>query len=143
MMFDLAIIRSYDVGIMKKTGAKIDTNYFKKKLEQELATLEAELKSVGHINPDNPRDWEASSGDVDINASDPADIADNIENYESNTAILKQLEAQHANVKRALEKIDKGTYGICEISGEAIEKARLEANPSARTCLAHKDSPVY
>lgn len=135
--------RPYDGFTMKKTGSQIDTAYFKKKLETELATLETELKSVGHINPDNPKDWEASSGDVDVNASDPADIADNIESYESNTAILKQLETQYANVKRALEKIEKGTYGICEVSGKPIEKARLEANPSARTCLAHKDSQVY
>ncbi|PJE74519.1 MAG: hypothetical protein COV01_00600 [Candidatus Taylorbacteria bacterium CG10_big_fil_rev_8_21_14_0_10_41_48] len=121
----------------------IDTSYFKEKLETELATLETELKSVGHINPDNPKDWEASSGDVDINASDSADIADNIENYESNTAILKQLETQHSGVKLALEKIAQGTYGICEVGGEVIEKTRLEANPSARTCLTHKDTGVY
>ena len=30
-----------------------------------------------------------------------------------------------------------GTYGSCEISGEAIEVERLEANPAARTCKAH------
>lgn len=121
---------------MKKTTA-IDTKYFKTKLEKELKTLETELKSVGHKNPNNPRDWEASSGEVDINASDAADIADNIESYESNTAILKPLETQYNDVKSALEKIKKGTYGICEVGGEPIEPARLEANPAAKTCVAH------
>lgn len=120
-----------------KTNTRIDTKYFKAKLEKELETLETELKSVGHINPSNPKDWEPSSGDVDVNASDSADIADNIESYESNTAILKPLEKQYNDVKLALEKIKKGTYGICEISGEPIEKERLEANPSARTSIAH------
>lgn len=120
-----------------KKQTKIDTGIFKTKLEKELATLEAELKSVGHKNPNNPKDWEASSGDVDINASDSADIADNIESYESNTAILKPLEIQYNDVKLALEKIKKGTYGICEVGGEEIEKARLEANPAAKTCVAH------
>jgi len=119
-----------------------NTEHFKKLLQKELATLETELKSVGHINPDNPKDWEPSSGEVDVNASDSADIADNIESYESNTAILKQLEAQYNDVKRALDKIEKGIYGICEISGEPIEAERLEANPAARTSLAHKDQPV-
>jgi DnaK suppressor protein len=136
----------YDGGTMKRKEVKatqMDTTYFKKKLEAELATLETELKSVGHINPDNPKDWEPSSGDVDVNASDAADIADNIGNYESNTAILKQLEAQHMGVKLALDKIKKGTYGICEKGGEPIEVARLEANPSARTCLLHKSTEVY
>ncbi len=120
-----------------KKNTTIDTTYFKAKLEKELKTLETELKSVGHINPNNPADWEPSSGEVDINASDAADIADNIESYESNTAILKPLEKQYNDVKLALDKIKKGTYGICEVSGEPIEKERLEANPAARTSLAH------
>lgn len=38
--------------------------------------------------------------------------------------ILRQIE-------RALEKIDEGTYGICDISGEEIPKARLDAVPYA------------
>ena len=38
--------------------------------------------------------------------------------------ILKQIE-------RALEKIKEGTYGICDISGKEIPKARLEAIPYA------------
>lgn len=123
-------------------NTNLDIQHFKGLLEKELSTLETELKSVGHINPDNPKDWEPSSGEVDVNASDSADIADNIESYESNTAILKQLENQYNDVKLALEKIGKGTYGICEISGEPIEKERLEANPAARTSVAHKNQSV-
>lgn len=123
-----------------KKETHIDTKKFKEKLEKELKTLETELASVGHKNPNNPKDWEASSGEVDVNASDPADIADNIESYESNTAILKQLETQYNDVKSALEKIKKGTYGICEVGGEPIEPKRLEANPAAKTCVAHMKS---
>jgi RNA polymerase-binding transcription factor DksA len=123
-------------------ASKLNTEHFKQLLQKELSTLETELRSVGHINPDNPKDWEPSSGEVDVNASDSADIADNIESYESNTAVLKQLETQYNDVKRALDKIEKGTYGICEISGDPIEAARLEANPAARTNLAHKNEHV-
>ena len=120
-------------------NTQINTEHFKSILTKELAALETDLKSVGHVNPNNPKDWEASSGEVDINASDSADIADNIESYESNTAVLKQLETQYNDVKDALDKIAKGTYGICEVSAHPIEKERLEANPSARTCIAHKN----
>jgi len=125
-----------------KNNNQMDTKHFKETLENELKTLQKELESVGHINPDNPKDWEASSGDVDVNASDSADIADNIEGYESNTAILKQLERQYNDVKRALKKIDAGTYGICEVSGQPIELDRLEANPSARTCKEHMNTEL-
>lgn len=122
-----------------KKQTTIDTEYFKKKLEKELKTLDTELKSVGHKNPSNPKDWEPGTTDVDVEASDLADTADNIENYELNTAILKPLEKQYNDVKLALDKIRKGAYGVCEIGKEPIEQERLEANPAARTCLKHKD----
>lgn len=118
---------------------KIDIKQLKTLLEKELKTLETELKTVGRKNPSNPKDWEPEATDMDINASDEADIADNIENYESNTAVLKQLEAQYNSVKLALEKIKTGKYGICEVGEEQIETERLSANPSARTCLLHKN----
>jgi RNA polymerase-binding transcription factor DksA len=121
----------------------LDIPYFKKRLETELKTLETELKSVGHRNPSNTKDWEASSGEVDINASDSADIADNIESYESNTAILKPLEIQYNDVKLALEKIKNNKYGVCEVSGKPIEVERLEANPAARTNIKHKEDKIY
>lgn len=38
--------------------------------------------------------------------------------------ILKQID-------RALEKINEGTYGMCDITGKPIAKARLEAIPYA------------
>lgn len=34
-------------------------------------------------------------------------------------------------IERALEKIDENTYGICDITGKEISKARLEAVPYA------------
>jgi DnaK suppressor protein len=36
-------------------------------------------------------------------------------------------------VEKALEKIEEGTYGICEETGEPIDKARLEVYPEATT----------
>ncbi len=38
-------------------------------------------------------------------------------------------------IERALEKITEGTYGVCDISGEEIPKARLEAMPYASTTV--------
>jgi RNA polymerase-binding transcription factor DksA len=109
---------------------------FKNKLEAEKEKLEAELSTVGRINPDNPNDWEAVPQDTNRD-TDPNDRADNMEEYENNTAILKELETQLIDVKDALEKIEKGTYGKCEVDGEDIEIERLEANPAARTRKAN------
>ena len=120
----------------------MDTAHFKQKLDEELALLTAELKRIGRVNPENPADWEPIPGDVDALASDANERADNIEEYEANSAVLKELEARYNNVKRALQKIADGTYGVCEISGEPIEPERLEANPAARTCEKHLNEPL-
>lgn len=116
---------------------KIDTEKFKGKLQEEVARLEKDLSTIGRINPDNPQDWEAVPGDVNEHAADPNKRADNIEEFEARTATLKELEISLKETKDALGRIEKGTYGVCEVSGEQIEEDRLEANPSARTCKKH------
>ncbi len=117
---------------------KKDTEYFKKKLEKEKKVLEDELTTVGQSsNPKNPLGWEASSKDVEVDSADENELADKMEQLEDNEGILQQLEKQLKDVNDALAKIEKGTYGICEISGEPIEKERLDANPAARTSIKH------
>jgi RNA polymerase-binding transcription factor DksA len=115
----------------------IDTEHFKTKLGKELSLLEEELSTVGRRNPSNPADWEPKPGKIDVMEADRNEAADRIEQYEENSGIVKELEIRYNNVKRALKKIEDGTYGICEISKEEIEIDRLEANPAARTCKAH------
>ena len=113
---------------------KIDVEYFKNKLLEEQKRLEDELKTIGRINPDNPNDWEAIPGENGNDTADKNDYADQIEQYEENTAILKELESELKEVKAALERVEKGTYGICEETGNKIPTERLEAYPAARNC---------
>lgn len=127
--------------VKKQARSDIDTARFKKILKNELKRLEKELKTVGH-KENRAGEWESKATDVDVLASDNADIADNIENYESNNAVMKQLEIEYDETLHALENIKNGVYGICEVSGEPIEVGRLEANPAARTCMAHKSTRV-
>jgi RNA polymerase-binding transcription factor DksA len=114
----------------------IATAIFKKRLEEEKLKLESELSSVGVKNPSNPGDWEAAPKES-INEADPLDTASEIEDFSDNRAILNDLEIRYNSVLDALVRIEKGTYGVCEISGEPIEKGRLEADPSAKTCIKH------
>jgi RNA polymerase-binding transcription factor DksA len=114
----------------------IDTNVYKKALEEEKVRLENELSTIGRRNPSNPADWEAVPGDTG-QESDPNDAADLIEGYEANSAILKDLEARYNDVLAALTRMQNNTYGVCEIGGEEIEVERLNADPAAKTCKAH------
>ena len=46
-----------------------------------------------------------------------------------------------SEVDAALERIDHGTYGICELCHDTIEADRLEVNPLVRFCLDHLSGP--
>lgn len=116
----------------------INTDIFKAKLISEKERLLAELGTIAKQGEKSPDEWDAVGTIVDASIdADPNDVADKIEEYETNHAIAGDLKAQLNDVEAALAKIEAGTYGMCEVSGEPIEEDRLEANPSARTCKAH------
>ena len=115
----------------------LDINYFKNKLEKELSLLEKELLDVGQKNPDNKTDWEGKPADLGEDSADENETADRMEEYEENAAVVKELEIRYNDIKDALIKIANGAYGFCEVSGEPIEKDRLDANQAARTCKKH------
>lgn len=75
--------------------------------------------------------------DLNMDTADSDEVADGMENFNENESLLSKLEPQYNDIKNALEKMKKGTYGKCEVGGEDIPEARLEANPSAKTCIKH------
>ncbi len=109
----------------------------KAKLETQLNTIVEELKGLG-IYDEHSDNWEAvpdqevSGADADENTN-----ADASEAAEERQATMSDLEIEYHDIRRALKKIEAGTYGICEISGEPIEEKRLLIKPDARTCIAH------
>jgi DnaK suppressor protein len=50
-------------------------------------------------------------------------------------AVHDQLQVTRADVIRALEKLDDGTYGTCDVCGRPIAVGRLEALPWAVLCV--------
>ncbi len=115
----------------------LDTEHFKKKLEEEKLALETELSKVARKNPDNLTDWEPIPAEHDASSADENLVADGIEEYEENAAITNSLEARYKDVLSGLDKITHGVYGKCQVCQKDIEEDRLEANPAARTCKEH------
>tara|TARA_B100000378_G_C17783859_1_gene321306 strand:- start:73 stop:441 length:369 start_codon:yes stop_codon:yes gene_type:complete len=120
----------------------IDTQ--KENLLEEKKLLEQELQDVAVQDKQNPGGYAAREPQdpADENVeSDPNDLADQLEDFGNNNAITNDLEERLENVNKALDDIEKGTYGTCFVGGEPhdIEEDRLEALPSARTCKAHMD----
>lgn len=113
---------------------------YKAKLEDEKATLEEELAKLGKRNPANQDDWIPAKPEGEEFGADMSDNADIIDDEETNNATLNELEGRLNQVTLALEKIGTEKFGVCEVSGQDIEIARLDANPAARTCKMHMAS---
>lgn len=121
-------------------NTSIDITHFKEKLEVEKKLVEGDLRGVGRVNPQNSRDWEATPSSVDGVSADKTEVAEQMEEFEERSSVEVELENKLRSIERALDKIKNNTYGICEIGGEPIEIARLEANPAATTCIKHLNS---
>lgn len=102
---------------------KSDIAKFKKKLEELRAQLTHTLKgSTAEVKtPDEATGYSQHQADQ---GTDDFDRTISLEVTSREYGILRQIE-------RALEKIDENTYGICDITGEEIPLARLEAVPYA------------
>ncbi|NOR65595.1 MAG: hypothetical protein GQ468_06220 [Candidatus Scalindua sp.] len=72
--------------------------------------------------------------------TDTAEIASNI--MEDNTVMsIAQGEAREINqIDNALNKIEKGKYGVCECCGDNISKQRLMVIPFASLCIKCKEA---
>jgi len=116
----------------------LDINYFKGELLKEKTRLESELGTIARHGTKEGDSWEAVNTDLDDSIdADANEVADKLEEYETNHAIATDLKIELDNVLGALSKIEAGNYGICEVSGHEIEEDRLRANPAAKTCKEH------
>jgi len=72
-------------------------------------------------------------GDLSHLPQHPADQGSEVFEREKDMAILDQLEGELAEIEAALQRLDEGTYGIDEVTGDPIAPERLDAYPIART----------
>ncbi len=104
------------------------------------ARLEAERERLlgvrRHLlgDPETTADL-ASVGELSNYDQHPGDIGSEVFEHEKNASILEQVDAQLGEVDAAFERLEKGSYGSCEVCGNPIEATRLEERPFARFCL--------
>lgn len=96
---------------------------FKKRLEELRAQLLRTLQgSTAEVKtPDEATGYSQHQADQ---GTDDFDRTISLEVTTKEFKLLKQID-------RALEKIEEGTYGVCDISGDEIPRPRLEAVPYA------------
>lgn len=69
---------------------------------------------------------------------DPADVGSANFEHDQQMSLAANLRDMLSQTERAIERLEAGVYGACEVCGEAIGKGRLQAFPRATMCVACK-----
>ncbi|GAA3759192.1 DnaK suppressor protein [Spinactinospora alkalitolerans] len=101
-------------------------------LESEVARLRADIAAA------ESELAERLSDSVDGAGDDPADIGAKAYQREHDLVLAYNVRDLLAQNERAIERMDAGTYGVCESCGRPIGKARLQAFPRATQCVQCK-----
>ena len=110
------------------TNTELDENFIAKQKER-LQSLREELLRIMRAAEEDERT--RTEQDVDFTEHDAGDMSRDIFDREVDATIVEQVEQRLAIVERALQKIEEGTYGLSDVSGEPIPRGRLEAVPEA------------
>ena len=97
--------------------------------KQRLIDLRDELSRVRDGLDEDERELEG--GGDDFAETDSGDMSQSIFDRELDASVEEGIERRLREVERALQKIEEGTYGVCDDTGEGIPRGRLEAVPEA------------
>ncbi len=107
----------------------------KKALIAEKAKLENDLSKMAISTDKKEGDYEPMVENI---GTDREDNTTEVEQFADNLPVEITLENKLKDIIGALEKMDQGTYGICENCHAEIAIERLEINPAAKTCIKCK-----
>ncbi|MET7380086.1 TraR/DksA C4-type zinc finger protein [Streptomyces sp. NPDC005526] len=95
------------------------------RLSSEISSSEASLAGLMRDSGDGAGDDQADTGTKNIAR-------------EHEMALTANAREMLLQTERALDRLDAGTYGLCENCGNAIGKARMQAFPRATLCVECK-----
>jgi DnaK suppressor protein len=106
----------------------LDEKFVEKQWER-LVQLRDELARIVRGMEEDQRD--RAEDEEDFTEHDSGDLSQSLFTREMDATVEQMAEKRLQSVARALEKIEEGTYGLSDESGEQIPKGRLEAVPEA------------
>lgn len=119
------------MGTLRAMTEELDESQARERLESERERVNRLISSLRSEGLDEEES--AQTGELTHYDQHPADQASETFEREKDLSILERLEEELAEIEAALERLDDGTYGIDEVTGDAIDPERLEAFPTART----------
>ena len=121
-------------GETEEAGVNTNFEVHRSYLESEQERLTRELEQLkASVRPADERREGSPFGKREEEATETAELETRLE-------LEKRIRDQMAAVEHALSKFEAGTYGLCDICGQTIDPARLEALPQASLCLNCKAS---
>lgn len=108
----------------------IDVARMKQRLEAKRAELERNMAGLSEAHPEPEGAIELDEGPRDLE-----DRSIDVQETQQEKEILDNEQDLLAQVNAALQRIEQGTYGICDNCGQPINEKRLEAIPWASLCL--------
>lgn len=85
----------------------MDNKNQKEVLQQELDAVLEKIKTLGVRNPMNPGGFVATEGEQNTVTGDQADLANEMVDFATNNAILKELEDRASNLRNKIEDLEK------------------------------------
>jgi DnaK suppressor protein len=117
---------------MARKLAKTTLDRFKKRLEEERERLEEQVADYERV---------LEEARLTESSSDRSPEPGNAEASSMKLEYAKELSIEQntldllSKANRALERVEAGTYGLCESCGKAIPIERLEALPYSNLCV--------
>lgn len=102
---------------------------FVRKQKEKLEALHRELLGMAEGMQEDSKDRGQDEGDY--TEHDSGDMSQSMFTREMDSTVGRVMEGRAGVVERALQKIEEGTYGLSDVSGEPIARGRLEAVPEA------------
>jgi RNA polymerase-binding protein DksA len=115
--------------------SKTDFSEIKESLLDEKKRLEIELAKISQKSPGGANEYEVKYEDV---GTDESENVSEVTQYALNLTLEQTLEKSLRDVAKALQSIDKGTYGLCKYCKQPIDKKRLVARPTSTACVSCK-----
>ena len=95
------------------------------------------IDEISFLSRDNlNRSQKESSGDLSSHSFHMADQGTDNFDREFAASLLSSEQDVLYEIDEAVRRVDGGTYGVCESTGEQIERERLKVLPFARYCVA-------
>lgn len=110
----------------------LDFEKFKTQLNEE---REKAIESAQNANEIFDESEEYESGELTTHDDHQADIASDVTDREQAVVLRDNIRHIVDQIDHALQKIEQGTYGICDECGEPIPVERLEFEPYAAYCI--------